>query len=147
MRNAVVGVVCCTLLCACSSPVGPIAGRALEGTPVPWPESWEFTDDVENVLLETNPNDPYSVTIWCARVEDNLYIAASDEDNQWVVNMMNDPRVILSVEGKLIQGRTSVVTSNEEIRRVIQAYLTKYEIDNEENFVEEEGVLFRFNPR
>ncbi len=145
MRNAVVGVFCCTLLCACSGPVGPIAGGALEGQPMDWPESWEFTDSVENVLLQTNPQDPYSVTIWCVREGEQLYIAASDDDNQWVVNMMEDPRVILSVEGNLINGRTSIVSNTDEINRIIQAYLIKYEIDNEENFVEEEGVLFRFN--
>ena len=115
---------------------------------MPWPESWEFTDSVENVLLETNSTeDPYSVTVWCARVGDNLYIAASDEDNQWVVNMKSDPRVLLSIEGKLVEGRTSIVSNTDEIRRVIQAYLVKYEIENEENFVEEEGVLFRFHRR
>ena len=40
-----------------------------------------------------------------------------------------------------------VIGRDNEIRRVIQAYLVKYEIENEENFVEEEGVLFRFHRR
>ncbi len=148
MRNAAVGVLCCTLMCACSGPVGPIAGGALEGTPMPWPENWEFTDSVENVLLETNSTeDPYSVTVWCAQDSGNLYIAAADEDSQWVVNMRADSRVLLSIEGKLVEGRTSTVSNTDEIRRVIQAYLVKYEIEKEEYFVEEDGVLFRFDRR
>lgn len=115
---------------------------------MPWPENWEFTDSVENVLLETNSTeDPYSVTVWCAQDSGNLYIAAADEDSQWVVNMRADSRVLLSIEGKLVEGRTSTVSNTDEIRRVIQAYLVKYEIEKEEYFVEEDGVLFRFDRR
>ena len=58
MRKTFLVLTSIILVCACSGPMGPIAGGALEGTPTPWPDDWAFTDEIENVLLETNPEDP-----------------------------------------------------------------------------------------
>ena len=144
MRNAVLVLFSLALASACSGPMGPIPGGELQGTPAPWPEDWSYTDDIENVLLQTRPQDPYSVTIWIVTVEDKVYIAAGDEDAKWVQYMRANPNVILSVNGKLINAVVANVTANEEINRVVQAYLTKYEMD-EEDFVEEDGLLFELN--
>ena len=84
------------------------------------------------------------MTIWIVTVEDKVYIAAGDEDAKWVQYMRANPNVILSVNGKLINAVVANVTANEEINRVVQAYLTKYEMD-EEDFVEEDGLLFELN--
>lgn len=144
MRNAVLVLFSLGLASACSGPVGPIPGGELQGTPAPWPEDWSYTDEIENVLLQTRPEDPYSVTIWIVTVDDQVYIAAGDDDAKWVQNMRANPNVILSVNGKLINAVVGNVTANEEINRVIQAYLTKYDME-EEDFVEEEGVLFELH--
>ncbi len=145
MRNAVVVLFSISLLCACSGPMGPIPGGKLEGTPAYWPEDWTFTDDVENILLETNPDDPYSVTVWCVTQTNNLYIAAASEDSTWVKNMRVNPKVLFNIEGQLFNGIAQGVSNTEEIRQVIKAYLIKYEIESEEDFVQEDGVLFRLD--
>jgi len=147
MRNALLVLTSVTLVCACSGPIGPIAGGKLEGTPTAWPQDWTFTDDVENVLLETNPDDPYSVTVWMVVNDNQPYVAAASADSRWVLNMRENPEVKLSVEGKLIEAAATDVTVREEIDEVIQAYLVKYEIESEEDFVQEGGVLFRLRPR
>ena len=146
MRNAVIGLTICICLSACSGPIGPIPGGELDGVEFPWPDDWEFTNAEENVLLQTNPNDPYSVTIWCVTLNDKLYFAAANTESTWVLNMAENPQVILSVGGKLIEGRAERIGSDSsEVNDVIQAYLKKYEIESEEDFVQEDGALFRLN--
>lgn len=125
--------------------MGPIPGGALEGEEIAWPEDWSFTDNVENVLLQTDPEDPYSVTIWCIAIENTLYFAAADKESQWVRNINDNSEVILSVNTRLIRGTASTVTERAEVEPVIQTYLQKYEIDSREDFVQEDGVLFRLS--
>ena len=42
-------------------PIVMIPGGELSGTPAPVPESWDFTNEVDTIQLETRPEDPYSV--------------------------------------------------------------------------------------
>jgi hypothetical protein len=142
MRNALVLVFSTGLLCACSGPMGPIPGGELEGTPTPWPEDWAFTDAVENVLLQTNPMDPYSVTVWMVNVENEIYIAAADTDSAWAQNMFQDPSVVLSVNGMLFNATARNVSDHDQLSRAVQAYLAKYDIESQEDFVQEGGALF-----
>jgi hypothetical protein len=145
MRNAVVMLFSIGFICACSAPVGPIAGGALEGEPANWPDEWSFTDSTENVLLQTRPDDPYSVTIWTVTSGENIYVAAVDQKSKWVKNIEQNPNVIISIEGKLYDARAIVVTGTEESKLVSQAYLEKYEFDSAESFDEEDGIVFRLN--
>ena len=144
MRNAVILALlaCCTA--GCSQPMGPIAGGALEGDVSQWPADWEFTDDIENVLLETNPDDPYSVTIWGVTNEGDFYVGASSVDNQWAQNIAADDRVRLSVEGSLYDARATRVTDATKIKSVLPAYIEKYDYEATFN---EEGALYRIERR
>ena len=80
-------------------------------------------------------------------VDNQPYVAAASTDSQWARNMRADPRVRLSVEGRLYKASATSVTVRENIDRVIQAYLDKYEIESEEDFVQEGGVAFRLQER
>ena len=96
----------CLLFCAltvsgCSGPIGPIAGGALEGTVKPWPQDWAFAAERENILLQTNSADPYSVTLWGVSIDEYYYVASSSQQNQWTVNLQNDPQILLGIEGNL----------------------------------------------
>ena len=145
MRNAVLVLLSIGFICACSAPVGPIAGGALEGHQAPWPDDWAFADNTENVLLQTGRDDPYSVTIWTDTSAGNLYIAAMNRNSKWAKNMAQDPNVTISIEGKLFDARATVVTDIQESQQVGQAYLKKYEFDSAEDFDEDEGLVFRLN--
>ncbi|XOV83891.1 MAG: hypothetical protein ACFHXK_02005 [bacterium] len=147
MRNAIVALFGLFILSGCSGPLGPIAGGELEGKPIQWPEDWSYTNDIENVLLQTNPEDPYSVTIWIVVADGVPYIAASDSDARWVRNIQENPEVILSVDGKLINARTSQVVVQNEIYKVAEQYVQKYEMEQEEFVEAEDGIAFRLSPR
>ena len=74
----------------------------------------------------------------------NAYIVAGDEDSNWVQNIRANPRVVLSVDGQLIDAVLTDVTANEELNSGVRAFLKKYEMD-EEDFVREDGLMFRLN--
>jgi len=147
MRKAFLIFISMSLVCACSGPIGPIAGGKLEGIPAPWAADWSYTDQVQNMLLQTNPEDPYSVTVWLVTQNNQLYVASSSLDNQWTQNMVKEPFVVLSIEGRLFDAAAYLVEDQGEADPVIEAYLTKYEIESRDDFVQEGGVLFRLQPR
>ncbi len=146
MRAAISIVFSIAFLGACSGPMGPIPGDALEGEETPWPADWAFTDSIENVLLETNPGDPYSVTVWGVQQNGHFYIAGSSSRSNWVENIQEDNAVILSVEHKLYNALATEVTDMEEQLSILQLYIHKYEIEPDGNFIEDGGILFKLSP-
>ena len=65
-----------TLLILACGPLGPLPGGELSGSVASAPSDWSFTDEQENVQLETRPSDPYSVNVWGAGVDGSFYVAA-----------------------------------------------------------------------
>ena len=126
--------------------MGPIAGGKLEGEVSAWPEDLSFTDEVENVLLETNPEDPYSVTIWGVQVDNKFFIAGVDDDSRWVENIYENPNVVLAIKDKLYPARATIVKDQGTLRSIGDAYLKKYGYAGEEDFFEDGGTLFQLKP-
>jgi hypothetical protein len=126
--------------------MGPIAGGVLEGEVAAWPSDWSFTSEIDNVLLETNPDDPYSVTVWGVAHEGSFFVAAAQKDNQWAQYIAQNENVRLSIEGVLYDARAIAITDVDEIKAVSPSYIQKYEIEYEGNFIEE-GTLYRLEPR
>ena len=89
------------LLSSCGAPLGPIPGGKLQGNIEAWPKDWSHAEDVENILLETNPDDPYSVTIWGLGIDDAIFVGASKRSNQWAENLETNPKAIIDVDGTL----------------------------------------------
>ena len=149
MRNLSLNVslfVCVLATAACSGPIGPIAGGALEGMQQPWPQEWEFADDCENVLLQTNPTDPYSVTLWGVSIGKNFYVASSDQATNWATNLDNDPSIILGIEGNLYAGAAQRVSNPQEVAQVLEKYSLKYDFYLDESD-KANGVIYRLNPK
>ena len=117
------------LLSSCGAPLGPIPGGQLQGITEPWPKDWSHAEEVENVLLETNPTDPYSVTIWGLGIEDSFFIGASKRSNQWAENLEKDPRVVLDVDGALYRALAKRVTNSQTNNEVAQKFIAKYDLD------------------
>jgi hypothetical protein len=127
--------------------MGPLPGGKLEGAVETWPEDWSFTESIENVLLETNPHDPYSVTVWGVTYDQKFFVAAVDSDSTWVQNIQQDPNVVLSVSGRLFTARAVMVSNTETLAALGQAYMAKYDVEPDENFARDGGVLFSLEER
>ena len=132
------------LLAGCG-PVVMLPGGELSGTVRDVPESWAFTDDVDTVQLETRPDDPYSVNIWCVRVGDALFVGGSREST-WTRNVAANPNVRLRIGETLYLLRAVESTSDEDAEGFLAATAAKYdrEIDPA---LRAEAVLFRLTPR
>ena len=86
------------LAAACSlEPSGERPGFGISGEVARTPVSdWSFTDDVEEILIETRAGYglPHSVTIWCVSIDGELYVGASapefPKERRWVRNVRRD---------------------------------------------------------
>ena len=139
-------LLCFFSIASCSGPIGPIAGDKLEGNPKAWPQEWAFADDCENVLLQTNSADPYSVTLWGVSVGKNFYVASSDQAAAWATNLASDPAIVLGIEGNLYTGLAERVTDPTEIVEVLEKYSLKYDFYLDEGD-DAGGVIYRLNTK
>ena len=109
---------------------------------MPWPTDWAIAEDCENVLLETNPAKPYSVTIWGVGDEQNFYVAAGKQSSRWAQNIEKNPQVLLDVDGKLYAANAQRVVERAEFEKIRQAFVAKYDFDPDPDF-KAEGALYR----
>ena len=146
-RICVLALIAAIVATACE-PVFVFAGGALSGSEEPAPDNWTFSRDVDTVQIETRPSDPYSVNVWGVAVESFVYVAASDGgESRWAREIEADPRVRLKIGERLFalqatrltadarEGETASEGANEEIARVVDAYVEKYDLDPDESFV------------
>jgi len=136
-------------------PLGPIPGPEFTGSVVEEPvEDWSFVDAVKVIQIETRPEAPYSVSTWLTRVDDGIYVFASNDESPWVQNIDDDPRVRVRVEGRIHECRAVRVADSVRKRAFLTAMKSKYEHDfgfDPEFFQHAwdtgEFVLLRMEPR
>jgi len=102
-------------LCACGGPIAVFPGGELAGPVKLVPQSFDFARDAGTVQLETRPEDPYSVNIACAVVDERLYVSAGDNKSQWVENMEANPLVRLRIHGDVYELSAQRVTDRAEM--------------------------------
>ena len=137
-------VVGAMLLSSCGAPLGPVPGGQLQGEIYPWPQDWSHVEEIENVLLETNPNEPYSVTIWGIGIESDFFVGASKRSNQWARNLEEDSSVILDVDGRLYRAQAERVIDDQLISTVGQRFIAKYDMDPDA--LKSNGAFYRLSP-
>ena len=143
------------LLALACGPIGPLSGGALSGDIAPsLIDDWTFANDHETVQLETNPEDPYSVNIWCASADGALYIPSSmilgptvPTEREWVQNVLGNPLVRLRIAGTIYPLRAVRVDDEAEFDKARVALETKYEIDASERDPEREIWIYRLEGR
>lgn len=126
-------------------PIVMIPGGALSGEETTAPTNWSFTDEVDTVQLETRPDDPYSVNIWCVASEGRLYVAGS-RSSTWTQNVSADPRVKLRVDDALYALRAREATSDADVEAFLAAAAAKYDFEMEPG-QREASILFELMPR
>lgn len=134
------------LLTTACGPLVMIPGGRLEGTPTPVPDDWSFTDAVDDVQLETNPEDPYSVNVWGVAVGSDFYIAAGDRESQWAQNIRANPLVRLKVEDALYELRAVSTTDEARLEAFLAGAKEKYDFEPDEAD-RENAALFHLTAR
>ena len=113
----------------CGGPLGWIPGGKLDGEPVEAPvDDWAFASKTENLQLETDPADPYSVNIWFVTEGPKLWVfAGGGESSTWAKHLLADPRALVRIDDKLYPRKAVRVTDPAEIVHVEELYLDKYD--------------------
>ncbi len=132
-------------LVACG-PLAWIPGGKLSGNLKPAPSDWSFTDSIDTVQLETRAADPYSVNVWGASVGNSFYIASSNPDSRWALNMIEDPRVRLRLGDDLYEMNAVRTEDPTERDAFLAALAKKYDFKPDPG-EESEAALFRLEPR
>jgi len=112
-------------------PDGQSPGLWLSGTVKPFAEDWRFTDSQSEISIEMSSPYllPHSVTIWCAQLDGNLYIAAGQAATKnWPGWVDNAPDVVLKIGEDLYEARLKSLTDEAEIVTLQAAYAEKYNL-------------------
>ena len=85
-----------------TDPIMMLPGKKLSGKELAYPESWAFTEEHLTIKVETNPEDPHSVTTLCFVRDGKLTIPAMEgHTKRWPRYAEQDQRVRIKV-GDLI---------------------------------------------
>ncbi|MBD3648147.1 MAG: DUF2255 family protein [Pseudomonadales bacterium] len=133
MRRSVILMLSVILLTACE-PSGQRPGVMLSGEESPVPENWQFTDEYKEIAIQVSTPwlVPHAVTIWCAQVDGQLYVAASaPETKNWPGWVVDDPNVRLKIDDRVYNVTLDQLNNPDEIARVQAAYAAKYDLNPE----------------
>lgn len=134
------------LLTGCSGgPLGPIPGGPLDGPTAPVDGSWSHIDDAGIAEIETDPSDPYSVTIAYNVVGDHIYVNAGHTKKRWAANIVEEPNVRLRIDGTIYELRGTRVEDRAELAHFGEAWTQGWFRRDPTQF--EEVYVFRLEPR
>ena len=75
----------------------------------------------------------------------HLYVATGTDGANWTPFIESDPSVRVRVEGDLYRLRASLVEDGDERARVATAFYEKYDLDPNEGWVADGGMIFRLD--
>lgn len=104
-------------------------GLWLSGEQTAYPADWTFADEYQEIELQvaTPYLLPHSVTIWCATLDGDLYIAAGNpEEKHWPGWVDDNPDVRLKIGDALYEARLIPLDDEALIRRVLAVQSKKY---------------------
>ena len=86
-----------------TDPIMMISGKRLSGDELVYPEDWLFTNDYQTIKVETNPENPHSVTTLCFVREGKLIIPAQEgHTKQWPQYALEDNRARIKLVSTFI---------------------------------------------
>ncbi len=106
----------------CGGPFGFIPGGRLDGAPARWDRTWSNVGESGIAEIETDPGEPYSVTVAYTVVAGQLYVNAGGSEKRWARNTVDHPDVRLRIDGAIYDLRAIRVEDSAEIARFGDAW-------------------------
>ena len=148
LRAAIVWVGLLVFVLSCSEPFGMLPGGELSGTLQSVPSDWSFSDDFQSVQLETRPEDPYSVNIWCVGLGRQLFVVSGrGVENAWAQHIEADPNVRLRIGENLYELRALPSDDPLDRERFMAGATKKYDDFEPDEEQAAAAVLYRLEPR
>lgn len=131
-------------------PLGFVPGGRLSGPLAADQEpDWSFTEAIDTIAVEVDPDDPLSVTTWVFTLDGELYVAADffNPWKSWPRRVLADPRVRLRIDGKIYERRAERVADPALVERLRRAIADKYDIAADGVASRIDVWFFRMAPR
>lgn len=128
-------------------PLGPIPGGHMSGPVVDAATPLDWAGVEHEIAIEVRPEQPWSLTVWRAVVDGDLYIPSGNgAERRWTQVAIVDPRVRVRSQGRIQEGCLVRVTDPEARRPALQQLAETYELGV---FEKDDGSvwLFRVEPR
>ena len=100
-------------------PIAMLSGKQLSGEEKAYPADWAFANEYMLVKVESNPDDPHSVTTTHLIINDKLHIPAQKgHTKQWPGNVIADPRVRIKIGNDVYPAKATLVSKDagEQVR-------------------------------
>ena len=129
-----------------------IAGQELTGIEVEYPKNWGFTDAHTTIMVETNPDDPHSVTTLCFTSSDgvDLFVPAMDgHTKSWTAHTLSDDRARIKIGDEVYSISLELVTKDAKISELAPMARRKFpnlDLPDSEN-APQNIWLFKVQPR
>jgi len=126
-------MVAASSLAGCLAPQDQRPGLRLTGEPTALPTDWSFTDAHKEIALQVRAPYllPHSVTIWCAALDGQLYVAARDpETKRWPGWVDRRPDVRLRIGDAIYPVRLTPLEDPNQVAQARGAYSAKYRLPN-----------------
>ena len=102
-----------------TDPIMMLSGKSLSGEELAYPEDWLFTNEYPTIKVETNPENPHSVTTLCFIREGTLIIPAQEgHTKKWPQYVLEDNRVRIKVGDNIYPARLSLVEKDAKIKEI-----------------------------
>ena len=102
-----------------TDPIMMISGKRLSGEEFAYPENWLFTNAYQTIKVETNTENPHSVTTLCFIRDGKLIIPAQEgHTKKWPQNVLEDSRVRIKVGDKIYPVRLTLVEKDAKIKEM-----------------------------
>ena len=112
-----------------TDPIMMISGKKLSGMELPYPESWEFTNDYRTIKVETNPEDPHSVTTLCFIREGKLIIPSQDGNTKvWPKNVLKNNHARIKVGDEIYPVRLTLLEKDAKITEFVPFLTVKFPV-------------------
>ena len=99
----------------------------ISGMELPYPESWEFTNDYRTIKVETNPEDPHSVTTLCFIREGKLIIPSQDGNTKvWPKNVLKNNHARIKVGDEIYPVRLTLLEKDAKITEFVPFLTVKF---------------------
>lgn len=97
----------------------------------PLRQDWRFTDEVEEIFIETRTwyGFRHATTIWCVEQGGRLYVGSYDDEVKfWERNLERNPQARLQIGGRLYDVTVTPVADAELDRELDERYAAKYDM-------------------
>jgi hypothetical protein len=127
LKIVALGLAVIVAILAWVSPVGPMPGIFIGGTPSPLPDVWSDTRQVHEIELEVSGGlVPRVVIIWVVQVDGDLHVVGF-KGSGWTSALGTGGSIRMRMGDKTYELDAHLVTSGWQ--PILEAYLDKYRAD------------------